>query len=361
LHHAVDVILALHRLCFVEAKQLVRIKDGAKERHVQPVTPSDGEMVQEERLKLLRQPTSCHMNAWLQRTVVQDITRVLGTLEEGGTRMPERKAQMEAIYTHMWASHEGGSFAPLDVSLCPRPHSMLHEVAAACGVGASSLVLDVGSGRGNHSCALAQRFGCTVVGLEVAQFHIEQGRARAVQEGVSDQVSFVQGDIEALPFEDERFDFLWSRDMLMHVPTLPAALTECVRVLKPGGVMLVYTTVATGRMEPKEAAWLSASFGLVPESMYEPVVEAAFQAAGFQMHSKEPLGSELMEWVEEYEGRASRELMRLARMLRKPEYYQELLGASRYEVALANYHWALYILLGKLSPTLYVLRKNASL
>jgi ubiquinone/menaquinone biosynthesis C-methylase UbiE len=173
-------------------------------------------------------------------------------------------------------------------------------------------------------------------------------------------VSFVQGNIEALPFENERFDFLWSRDMLMHVPALPAALAECVRVLKPTGYMLVYTTVATGRMEPKEAAWLYASFGLVPESMDEGAVEAAFQAAGFQIHSKEPLGSELMEWVEEHEGRATRELMRLARMLRKPEYYQELLGTRRYEVALANYHWALYILLGKLSPTLYILRKSAS-
>lgn len=148
--------------------------------------------------------------------------------------------------------------------------------------------------------------------------------------------------------------------MLMHVPALPQALGECTRVLKPAGAMLVYTTVATGRMEPKEAAWLYTSFGLVLESMEEGVVEAAFQAAGLQMHSKEQLGSELMEWVEEYEGRASRELMRLARMLRKPEYYQELLGTRRYEVALANYHWALYILLGKLSPTLYVLQKNAS-
>jgi ubiquinone/menaquinone biosynthesis C-methylase UbiE len=274
--------------------------------------------------------------------------------------MPEKKAQMEAVYTHMWASHEGGPFAPLDESLHPRPHSMLYEVAAACGVDASSLVLDVGSGRGNHSCALAQRFGCAVVGLDVAQFHIEQGRARAVQEGMSDRVSFVQGGIEALPFEDERFDFLWSRDMLMHVPALPQALLECMRVLKPAGAMLVYTTVATERMEPKEAAWLYASFGLVPESMNEQAVEAAFQAAGLQMRSKEPLGSELMEWVEEREGRASRELMRLARMLRKPEYYQELLGSGRYEVALANYHWATYILLGKLSPTLYVLRKPAS-
>lgn len=273
--------------------------------------------------------------------------------------MHEKKAQMEAVYTHIWASHEGGPFAPLDESLHPRPHSMLYEVASACGVDASSLVLDVGSGRGNHSCALTQRFGCAVVGLDVAPIHVEQGRSRAVQEGVSDRVSFVQGDIEALPFEDERFDFLWSRDMLMHVPALPRALVECARVLKPEGAMLVYTTVATGRMEPKEAAWLYASFGLVPESMDDSAVEAAFQAAGFQMHSKEQLGSELMEWVEEHEGRASRELMRLARMLRKKEYYQELLSARRYEVALANYHWAIYILLGKLRPTLYVLRKTA--
>src|SRR6266567_8223528 len=264
--------------------------------------------------------------------------------------MHEKQAQMEAIYTHMCASHEGGPYAPLDVSLHPRPHSMLYEVVSACGVNASSLVLDVGSGRGNHSCALARRFGCAVVGLDLAQFHVEQGRASAVQEGVSDRVSFVQGDIQALPFEDERFDFLWSRDMLMHVPVLPQALAECARVLKPAGDMLVYTTVATGRMEPKESAWLDASFGLVPESMDEAVVEAAFQAAGFQLHSKEQLGGELMEWVEEHEGRASRELMRLARMLRKQEHYQEILGASRYEVALANYHWALYILRKSASP-----------
>src|SRR5579859_1541445 len=157
--------------------------------------------------------------------------------------MSEKQAQMEAVSTHMWASHEGGLFAPLDESLQPRPHTMLYEVASACGVSASSLVLDVGSGRGNHSCELARRFGCAVVGLDLAGFHIEQGRARAVQEGVSDRVSFVQGDIEALPFEDDRFDFLWSRDMLMHVPVLPAALVECARVLKPAGAMLVYTTL----------------------------------------------------------------------------------------------------------------------
>jgi aromatic ring-cleaving dioxygenase len=39
--------------------------------------------------------------------------------------------------------------------------------------------------------------------------------------------------------------------------------------------------------------------------MDEASVEAAFQAAGFQVHFREQLGSELMEWVEEHGGRAS--------------------------------------------------------
>ncbi len=63
------------------------------------------------------------------------------------------------------------------------------------------------------------------------------------------------------------------------------------------------------------------------------------------MHSKEQLGSNLM---------------RLARMLCKQVRYEKVPGIMRYEVALANYRWTIYMLLGKLSPTLYVLRKIAS-
>jgi len=58
-------------------------------------------------------------------------------------------------------------------------------------------------------------------------------------------VSFVQGDIEALPFEDERFDFLWSRDM--RCTSLPPTGSRGVRTRPTGGRHAVYTTVATGR------------------------------------------------------------------------------------------------------------------
>ena len=47
-------------------------------------------------------------------------------------------------------------------------------------------------------------------------------------------------------------------------------------MLKPTGAMLVYTTIATERMEPKEAAWLYEALGPEPQSMGEVSVEAAF-------------------------------------------------------------------------------------
>jgi hypothetical protein len=66
-----------------------------------------------------------------------------------------------------------------------------------------------------------------------------------------------------------------------------------------------------------------------------------------------------MEHVEEHEGRASRELLRIARMMRARERWMTVLGKARYEVALANYYWSIYLLLGKLCPTLYLLSKTS--
>ncbi len=78
--------------------------------------------------------------------------------------------------------------------------------------------------------------------------------------------------------------------------------------------------------------------------MDEASVEAAFQAAGFQMHSKEQLGNDLMH---------------LARMRRKQERYEKVPGIMRYEVTLANYRWTIYMLLRETQPHLLRAAKNS--
>ena len=166
------------------------------------------------------------------------------------------EGRMETIYKYMWSARSAELLARLDQTLNPRSPSMLYDVAAGLGVTASSKVLDVGCGLGTHSCGLAARCGCAVVGLDLAETNLKLARARTRKEGLSDLVAYQRGDIQDMPFGDAVFDLIWCRDMLVHVHRLQQALAECARVLKPGGAMIVHTTFATALLEPKEAAWL---------------------------------------------------------------------------------------------------------
>ncbi len=75
-------------------------------------------------------------------------------------------------------------------------------------------------------------------------------------------------------------------------------------------------------------------------------------------HALEELGSELIEFYEERDGRASRELMRIARMRRLRQQLTAEWGSLRYDTAQALYYWVVYLLLGKLSSGFYVLEKQ---
>ena len=65
----------------------------------------------------------------------------------------------------------------------------------------------------------------------------------------------LEGTIEELPLADASADWIWCRDVLVHVD-VERGLAECARVLKPGGRMLAYVTLATDLLEPREAAWI---------------------------------------------------------------------------------------------------------
>jgi cyclopropane fatty-acyl-phospholipid synthase-like methyltransferase len=75
-------------------------------------------------------------------------------------------AELEVLYSHLWAAH-GDEFSVLDQSLGPRSWTFLFDVAASAGLGPSSVVADVGCGRGNHCFELAKRFDCRVIGIDV--------------------------------------------------------------------------------------------------------------------------------------------------------------------------------------------------
>jgi ubiquinone/menaquinone biosynthesis methyltransferase len=102
-------------------------------------------------------------------------------------------------------------------------------------VEAGTAVLDAACGTGDIAFEAAAR-GARVVGLDVTPGMLRLARQRPEAPGA--RVSFVTGDMIALPFPDASFAVVTTGYGLRNVPDLPAALAEIRRVLVPGGCLL---------------------------------------------------------------------------------------------------------------------------
>jgi len=102
--------------------------------------------------------------------------------------------------------------------------------------------LDVGCGIGSHTLLLAEAVmpAGHVTGLDLSLEQLEYAREAAKESEFSKYVSFRQGDMNILPFNDDTFDWVWSMDCVGYAPVEPLPLiSELVRVVKPGGTVAV--------------------------------------------------------------------------------------------------------------------------
>jgi SAM-dependent methyltransferase len=149
---------------------------------------------------------------------------------------------------------------------------------------AGKTVLDIGCGAGGISLHILRNHNAAhVTGFYVEEPVIRHAVDRATLVGETSRASFVQAPPGPLPFGDESFDIVFSKDALLHVADKDAVFAEIFRVLKPGGAFAASNWMIGHDGEPSDdmKAYVAAeglSFTMASPARYR----AAMEKAGFE-------------------------------------------------------------------------------
>jgi ubiquinone/menaquinone biosynthesis C-methylase UbiE len=120
----------------------------------------------------------------------------------------------------------------------PLREPVLRSAIQALQLPRGSYGLDAGCGIGLQMPLLAEAVGPDghITGLDIVPELLAYGEDMASRAGLSERITFHEGNVSSLPFEDDTFDWVWSADCIGYpAAELTPLLRELVRVVKPGG------------------------------------------------------------------------------------------------------------------------------
>lgn len=133
------------------------------------------------------------------------------------------------------------------------------------GVRRGNRVLDIAGGTGDLAAKFAPLVGADgeVVLADINANMLRVGRDRLIDRGIPGNLRFVQADAQYLPFPDEHFDCITIAFGLRNVTDKDRALRSMLRILKPGGRLLVleFSKPANPLLSKAYDAY---SFGVIP-------------------------------------------------------------------------------------------------
>lgn len=105
-------------------------------------------------------------------------------------------------------------------------------------------VLDIGSGGGKHAIAFKEMGAREVVGIDLSEDMIKEAQKNIQDLSISD-VAFLRGSGDLLPFNDGKFELLFSNFVFHYFPNIKKAFEESYRVLTKGGHFVCIMNIAT--------------------------------------------------------------------------------------------------------------------
>lgn len=169
-------------------------------------------------------------------------------------------------------------------------------------------LLDVACGAGGPALRIAEKTGCSVVGIDVHEQAIAAATSLAARKGLAERAEFrVVNAAGNLPFTDCEFDAVTCIDAINHLPDRKSVIAEWARVLKPAGRLLFTDPITvTGPLTKDEIATRSSSeFFLFVPAGYDRQILAE---CGLQLVGSEDVTENMSQIAQKrHQARAARE------------------------------------------------------
>ena len=148
-------------------------------------------------------------------------------------KLAQTGADTSILTVELLQHHDQDHFGGLAATDALALHAKINE---------STHVLDLCCGLGGPARYLAYHYGCRVTGVDMNTDRLAGAVRLTERTKLQDRVLFHHANALQTGLADETFDVIVSQEAFCHIPDKKTLITECVRLLKPGG-RIVYTDI----------------------------------------------------------------------------------------------------------------------
>jgi SAM-dependent methyltransferase len=210
----------------------------------------------------------CHNQSLPRRGVYREVVSEAGDLVASGYDAFYATWGRSPTLRQIWRQHVTGADYPEEFAhISFLPMAQLRSLVEGLHLGSDQLLVDLACGAGGPGLWAAKATGARLVGIDLSEMATRRASERARLLRMGERATFRQGTFEATGLASGSADAVMSIDALQYVPDKTAALTEVVRILRPGGR---FAFVAF-ELAPDRIAGLGFWKDAVPD--YRPVLE----------------------------------------------------------------------------------------
>lgn len=190
-------------------------------------------------------------------------------------------------------------------------------------------IADIGSGTGAASLILATDLDAEIIAVDFLPEFLTELENRAASAGVSGRIQTLAASMEALPFQDNELDVIWSEGAIYNIG-FETGLRAWRRFLKPGGILAVSELTWLTQERPKSLTdhWETAypEVGLASKKL------AQLEAGGYEVLGYLPLSQEC--WLDTYYHPMQQRFPGFLDKYKHSEQAETLVAAEQAEIAL---------------------------